>query len=45
VRRPVNRLERAEAAQGDDEAWGAELAGHWERRLERYARVYRIGRA
>jgi hypothetical protein len=36
-------LDRAQAARG--EAWGAELAQHWERALERFAREYRIGRA
>jgi hypothetical protein len=38
-------LQRAEAARGDSEAWGADLVGHWQRALERYVRVYRIGRA
>jgi hypothetical protein len=37
--------ERAVAARDLGETWGAELVGHWERALTRYARPYRIGRA
>lgn len=35
-------LERTVAAQQDGEAWGAELVGHWNRALERYAERWRM---
>jgi hypothetical protein len=41
----LHGLARAEAARDDGETWGAELVGHSERALERYAERWQIGRA
>ena len=42
---PRRGLQRAQTARDDGEEWGAELIDQWKRALERYAKVYRIGRA